>query len=124
MQLLYVDDDRINLLLFEAACQGLDGVRVDTAADGDEALQCAARRRPDLLVIDLHLCGTDGFALLQRLRAQAGLDGVPAFLCSADDDPALLGRAAAAGFVGCWSKPVERPALLDALAGLARPAAS
>jgi CheY-like chemotaxis protein len=119
MHLLYIDDDRINLMLFTAACAGLQGVTVATASDGDEAQQCTAHRRPDLLVIDLHLAGTDGFSLLATLRGR-GLGDVPAFLCSADDDPDLQARAGTAGFAGCWAKPVERPRLqaaLDALAG-------
>jgi CheY-like chemotaxis protein len=122
MHLLYVDDDRINLMLFEAACHGLDGVSVATAADGDEALHAAAQQPPDLVVIDLHLAGTDGFSVLDALRA-SGLHGVPAVLCSADDDPALQARARAAGFAGCWPKPVERPALQTALDALAGPSA-
>jgi CheY-like chemotaxis protein len=118
MHLLYVDDDRINLMLFEAACRHLGGLAVATAADADEALQCAARQRPDLLVIDLHLDGTDGFALLGTLRA-SGLDGTPAYLCSADDDPGLQARARDAGFAGCWPKPVEPPVLQAAVQALA-----
>ena len=43
MHLLYVDDDRINLMLFEAACAALAGVRVSTAANGTEALELARR---------------------------------------------------------------------------------
>jgi CheY-like chemotaxis protein len=120
MHLLYVDDDRINLLLFEATCHGVDGVSVATAVDGDEALRCAAQQPPDLVVIDLHLVGSDGFSVLDALRA-GGLRNVPAVLCSADDDPALQAQAQAAGFAACWTKPVERPALLTALDALARP---
>ncbi|MBN8510462.1 MAG: response regulator [Burkholderiales bacterium] len=118
MHLLYVDDDRINLMLFEAACRHLDGVTAATAGDADEALQCAARQRPDLLVIDLHLDATDGLRVLGTLRA-SGLAGIPAYLCSADDDPGLQARARDAGFAGCWAKPVEPPALQAALQALA-----
>ncbi len=121
MQLLYVDDDRVNLLLFEAACQALPGLQVATAASADEALACVHTVQPDVLVIDLHLPDLDGLALLRALRASAGLDATPAFLCSADDDATLPARALAAGFSGCWSKPLDQAQLAGALAALPRP---
>jgi two-component system OmpR family response regulator len=107
MHLLYVDDDRINLMLFDSACAALPGLRLSTAADGAEALAMARASPPQVLVIDLHLPDIDGFALLHALRRDAVLPDVPAFLCSADDSPELRRSAAAAGFAGCWSKPVD-----------------
>ena len=116
MQLLYVDDDRINLLLFENACAGVPGVQLITAADGAKALELARTLAPQRLVIDLHLPDLDGPALLQALRREAGLSGVPAFLCSADDGPQLRRLAADAGFAGCWTKPVDSQRLRRELA--------
>jgi CheY-like chemotaxis protein len=123
MHLLYVDDDRINLLLFENACAELPGLTLSMAASGAEALEAAGERRPQLLVIDLHLPDTDGHALLQRLRQDAGLMDVPAFLCSADDPTRLLPAALDAGFRGCWAKPVDSRMLRHELQGLGLPTA-
>lgn len=118
MQLLYVDDDRINLMLFENACAALPGLQVSTASDGAEALQLAREQPPQLLVIDLHLPDTDGPTLLQSLRRDAALADVPAFLCSADDSPEVRRLAAAGGFAGCWAKPVDSHTLRRELAAL------
>lgn len=118
MHLLYVDDDRINVMLFEAACASLPGVTVASAASGAEALALAAEARPDLLVIDLHLPDTDGHALLAELRATLPVPPVPAFLCSADDGAELRSAAAEAGFAGCWTKPVDRGLLQREFAAL------
>ena len=118
MHLLYVDDDRINLMLFEAACAALAGVRVSTASSGNEALELACQQAPQLLVIDLHLPDTDGPALLQALRNEAGLSDVPAFLCSADDGPTVRQIAADAGFDGCWAKPLDSQGLRRELAAI------
>jgi two-component system OmpR family response regulator len=111
MHLLYVDDDRINLMLFENACAGLPGLRVSTAASGTEALDLAREHPPQLLVIDLHLPDIDGHALLHALRRDGALPGVPAYLCSADNSTEILQAAVAAGFAGCWSKPVDSRSL-------------
>ena len=114
MHLLYVDDDRINLLLFEHACQGL-GVQLSVAASGAEALEITAHCRPDLFVIDLHLHDTTGPQLLRVLREDDRLAKVPAVLCSADDTTETERVALAAGFVECWNKPIDIQALRRAL---------
>jgi CheY-like chemotaxis protein len=118
MHLLYVDDDRINLMLFENACAALPGLQLSTAADGAEALQRVREMPPQLMVIDLHLPDTDGPALLRVLRREDGLAGVPAFLCSADDGPELRALATDAGFQGCWSKPIDGQGLRRELEAL------
>jgi CheY-like chemotaxis protein len=118
MKLLYVDDDRINLMLFEDACTALSGLQGRTATGADEALDSVRESVPQLLVIDLHLGATDGPALLAQLRREAGLQQVPAYLCSADDGPAVRRIAVDAGFAGCWSKPLDRQGLKRELAAL------
>lgn len=118
MHLLYVDDDRINLVLFEHACADVDGVRLSTASGRSEALALARRDPPELLAIDLHLSDTNGHDLLLELRELPGLQRVPAYLCTADDSDAVRAAAHAAGFAGCWSKPLDIEALRRELADL------
>lgn len=123
MHLLYVDDDRINLMLFENACAAVPGLQLSTAASGAEALQLVREQAPQLLVIDLHLPDGDGTQLLATLRREAGLSEVPAVLCSAYEGDVLRQRAADAGFAACWTKPVDGRSLHQGLSalGFARP---
>jgi CheY-like chemotaxis protein len=118
MRVLYVDDDRINVLLFEEACRVAQGLDVACAGSGAEALQMARELQPELLVLDLHLPDTDGYALLPALRAAAGNADAPAFLCTADEMSEVQRRARDAGFQGCWVKPVVLPTLQAELARL------
>ncbi len=119
MRVLYVDDDRINTLLFTETCRCAGGLEVKTAACGSEAVECLNGWLPELMVIDLHLPDTTGFDLLPTLRrTQPALVDVPAFLCTADD-AAVVGLAALdAGFRSCWPKPMELPFMLAELARL------
>jgi two-component system, OmpR family, response regulator len=120
MRVLYVDDDRINTLLFVETCRFAPGLEVDTADSGAEALQRVAQTLPDVLVIDLHLPDTDGYALLAALRCQVpALAQAPAYLCTAEDSASVSGPARAAGYAGCWAKPVQLQAVLADLAALA-----
>ncbi len=115
MRVLYVDDDRINALLFEETVRFAPGVEIETAGTGAEALELAQRWQPDLLVVDLHLPDANGLELLSRLRKAAGRSTLPAYLCTADDAPERVREAAAAGFVGVWPKPVDLATVIGEL---------
>ncbi|HEY6136029.1 MAG TPA: response regulator [Rubrivivax sp.] len=118
MRLLYVDDDRINTLLFTEACRLAGSLEVQAAATGAEALELVPSWTPDVLVIDLHLPDTDGYALLAALRARPALASTPAFLCTAEDAASVREPAGRAGFNGCWSKPVDLTRVLGDIATL------
>ena len=56
---------------------------VETVSNGVEALQAIRRTKPDLLLSDVMMPGTDGFALLHAIRTDAALSGLPVILLSA-----------------------------------------
>lgn len=109
MRILYVDDDRINGLLFSEACGMLSSivVEVETVVNAEQALETVKDWHPDLLVLDLHLPDCRGTELLPRLRNALGRADLPAMLCTADEPAAAAKLAAAAGFDDCWSKPLN-----------------
>lgn len=115
MRVLYIDDDRVQALLFAELCRLAPGVAVETAGSGSEAVELAGDFEPDLLVIDLHLPDTDGVALLPRLRATLGR-AAPAILCTADDAHLVGPPARTAGFDLCWTKPVDASVVIAELA--------
>ena len=116
MRVLYIDDDRINTLLFVEACRFAGGVETETAYSGAEALELVQRWVPELLVIDLHLPDTTGYVLLPALRERLGAPTLPAFLCTADESSLVAEPARQAGFEGCWTKPVDLHVILAELA--------
>jgi CheY-like chemotaxis protein len=115
LRVLYVEDNRINAILFEEAVRLCGGVELRIAESGAEALAIARAWQPEVLVLDAHLPDTDGYALLPRLRALPELSGVPAYMCTADAVEHEERRAAAAGFSGYWSKPIDVGRVMDAL---------
>ena len=118
MRMLYVEDNRINALLFEEIVQLRDDIELRVAEDGREALGIASEWRPDVLVLDAHLPDVNGVELLGTLRALPGLAEVPAFMCSADSRPDDLRRAGNAGFRGYWPKPIAIACVLADLDAL------
>ncbi len=120
LRVLYVDDDRVNSLLFSETCRVAGNVELEIADTGAEAQELVQHWRPDMLVIDLHLPDTDGYALLPVLRELLRRPELPAFLCTADAERDVARPAEEAGFSGCWSKPLAVDSLKQALSEVAR----
>jgi len=78
--ILVVDDEPQVRHVVASYLEG-EGFAVRTAADGTEALAELARKRPDLIVLDLMLPGVDGLTVLRRLRDSG--DSVPVIVLSA-----------------------------------------
>jgi two-component system response regulator ResD len=57
-----------------------EGFRVDTAADGEVALELVGRSHPDIVILDLMLPKVDGLEVLRRIREEAD---VPVVLLTA-----------------------------------------
>ena len=116
MRVLYVDDDRVNTLLFVEACRVAGGLEVETAGSGAEALELVRHWAPELLVIDLHLPDTSGYALLPALRQSLAAAALPAILCTAEEAERVAPAAYQAGFGACWTKPVAPQTIANELA--------
>ena len=58
------------------------GYDVDTAPDGEQALELAASSRPDVVILDLGLPGIDGVDVIRGLRAWSRM---PIIVLSARD---------------------------------------
>ena len=120
LRVLYVEDNRINALLFAEALRPHSQLELDVAEDGEIALSLARERPPEVLVLDAHLPGMSGFEVLEALRQVPGLEHVPAYMCSADAMPEDLARAKAAGFAGYWTKPIDIVSVTTELCRLAQ----
>ena len=118
MRLLYVEDNPLNALLFAEAVGRQPGIELRLAGDSHEAFERLVDWHPDVLVLDARLPGLSGYDLLHRLRERPGLAATPAFMCSADAMPEDLQRAAAAGFAGYWTKPIDIARVMRDLAAL------
>jgi len=63
-----VVDDELQIRRFLRIALEANGYRVFETARGDEAIQEAARVRPDLVILDMGLPDVDGLEVLRRLR--------------------------------------------------------
>ena len=81
-RILVVDDEQAITELLSTALR-YTGYDVDTARTGAAALELAARRAPDVVVLDVMLPDIDGFEVCRRLRADG--DFVPVIFLTARD---------------------------------------
>ena len=68
-QLLYIEDNSVNVLLVEELVKSLSGLRIVSEATDAGVVARARSMRPDLILIDMQLPDFDGFEVLKRLRA-------------------------------------------------------
>lgn len=85
---------------------------VGEAADGDAALRLAAERRPDLVIMDIKMPGTDGLSAAERLVAD---DVAAVLVLTAFSQKELVRRAAEAGAMGYVVKPFQKSDLVPAI---------
>ena len=106
-----IDDDRSSLDLLSAYLTGT-GLRVVRARDGDEGLSEVHRLHPAAVVLDIRLPGTNGWTVLETLKATPVTREIPVIIVSILDEAA---RGLEAGAVEYLTKPVSRDDLTTAL---------
>ena len=68
-RVLLVDDDNDILISMQAAFEPT-GAIIDTAHDGNRAVELAEKNQPDLVVLDMMLPKRSGFLVLEKIKAK------------------------------------------------------
>ena len=114
---LIVEDNPRNLKLVRDVLE-YAGFVVLSADEGEAGIELARARRPDLILMDVHLPGIDGVEALARLRADGATAAIPVVALTAYAMKEDRARFEAAGFDGYLEKPVnvrELPGQVEAL---------
>jgi CheY-like chemotaxis protein/class 3 adenylate cyclase len=111
-KILIVDDEPFNVDFLE---QELDDLGYDTIAafDGGQALEQVRNACPDLVLLDIMMPVMDGFAVLERLKADPATRDIPVVIISAVNDLASIVKGIRHGADDYLPKPFE-PVLLQA----------
>ena len=113
-RVLLAEDNEINREIAVAMLERA-GMRVDTAADGNEAVQRAAAQRYDLVLMDLHMPGADGTEATRRIRRLPAHAHTPIVALTANTFHEDRLACAAAGMDDFLTKPVSPETLYSAL---------
>jgi hypothetical protein len=111
-RILVVDDDPRNLFVITSALEQ-SGALVANAINGKKALELLDRDDFDLMITDIMMPVMDGFELIQTVRANSRLGGLPIVTLTAKVMAQDREQALAAGSDDFLSKPVDYNVLVN-----------
>jgi CheY-like chemotaxis protein len=106
-RVLYVEDSEPNFRLVENVLVDRPGTDLIWAETGEEALEVARSKNPQLVLLDLDLPDIHGRRVLQELQAQPETAKIPVIVISADATPSQIERMLTAGARNYLTKPFE-----------------
>ncbi len=111
---LAVDDNPVGLTVLRHVLKR-NGIKVDCAASGPEALEAAGRRLYDLVLMDLQMPGMSGLDAAVEIRKIPGYAEVPILALTANFSDEVRAKCRAHGMQAYLSKPVEAGELMAAV---------
>lgn len=92
-----------------------EGWRVETLANGTNAVEVIRGAVPDLVMLDVMLPGKSGFEILSDLRADPGLADLPILMLTARGQSRDREMAEKSGVSRFMTKPFSNAEMLDAV---------
>jgi len=108
---LIVDDNAQNLELLQAYLEEIDCETIP-AYDGLQALELVAKRKPDLVLLDIMMPQMSGFEVCRRLKKDPNTQDIPIIMVTALSEFGDIERGIDSGTDDFVSKPVNRLELL------------
>ena len=123
-RILLVDDDQDILTSMQAAFEPTGAV-VETASNGNKAVEMVEKNQPDLVVLDMMLPGRSGFLVLERIKARKPRNAKPFVIMITGNQGARHKMyAESLGVSEYFNKPVKMDKLLSTAERLLSPPAA
>jgi hypothetical protein len=91
---------------------GKQGVRVETAMNGEDGLRLARQLHPDVIALDVMMLGMEGWTVLVNLKCDPELSDIPIVMLTVADDG---NKGFALGACDYMTKPIDRDRLVTML---------
>jgi class 3 adenylate cyclase/CheY-like chemotaxis protein len=118
-RILIADDNPDNLDIFQTRL-ALHGYEILTATDGEEALEIARGKHPDLILLDIMMPKMDGIEVCRQLKADPSLPFMPIIMVTAKADSKDIVAGLEAGGDDYLPKPVDQAALVARVKSMLR----
>jgi len=115
--ILIAEDNPLHMRLLEMTLRAT-GYRLIKATNGAEALDMAARDKPDLIMMDIHLPKLNGFEVARKLREHPSCRHIPIIALTAYATSQDRERVIESGCNLYFSKPINTRELPDVVANL------
>lgn len=106
-RLLYVEDNQVNMKLMESALEKMPKIELIAANNGESGIELANTQQPDLIILDIHLSGIDGYEVLRRLKEDEDTKAIPVVALSACAMPTDIEKGIMMGFAEYFTKPLD-----------------
>ncbi len=108
---LVVDDSMVELQIIKSCLQQI-GIKVATAASGEEALEKIRASYPDVIVLDVVLPGRSGFEICRSLKTEKDTSKIPIIICSTKGTDMDKFWGMKQGADAYLSKPIDQQELI------------
>lgn len=105
-RLLAIGDDADVHRLLKSTLRS-ERVEVHGAASGERGMSIAMALQPDVILLDMTMTDGDGFALLDRLKADAATLDIPVIFLARSNDKSLVVRGLDMGAIDFVVKPFD-----------------
>lgn len=119
-KVLLIEDEQ-NIIEAVSFILSRDGWDVKTHSNGHDAIDAVRARCPDIVILDVMLPGKSGFDILQEIRSDEDLTGLPVLMLSARGQVKDIELAEMSGANQYMTKPFSNSDVLDAVRTLTGP---
>jgi CheY-like chemotaxis protein len=117
LRVLVVDDSELQIL-FEQSLLAEEQVEFLVARNGAEAVECARRHHPDLILLDIVMPVMDGIEAARAIRDGADTADIPIIMVTSQTEADYMENAFVGGCNDYVTKPVRREELLAKIRSL------
>jgi DNA-binding NarL/FixJ family response regulator len=116
IRVLLADDQALIRAGFRVLLEAAHDIEViGEAVNGDEAVELAKAERPDVILMDIRMPGTDGLTATSQIAASEGLGGVKVVILTTFETDEYVYQALRAGASGFLVKDAEPEELIRAV---------
>jgi PAS domain S-box-containing protein len=117
IKLLYIEDNPANVELITSLFDPFENVELHTAGEAIAGFKLLDSHSCDLILLDIHLPGMDGFEIFKRLSKDDRFKHIPVVALSAGATQSDIDKALNMGFHSYLTKPLDLPLLCKTING-------
>ncbi len=115
---ILIVDDSATIVLMEKTILARGAYDITVANDGVQALELVSQSRPDLVLMDVKMPHLDGFATVQKLRADPATREIPIIMVTTQGAADQREKSLAVGCNDFVTKPIDGSVLLAKISAL------
>jgi len=120
VKILFADDEQMVRNLYSDSLQAIAGFEVETASDGQEALQKIDKFQPNLIILDVYMPNMSGVDALKELKASPKTSDIPVIMFSGVAQMNTITECLELGAIGYIEKDEELEDIISKIQLLVR----